>query len=86
MVEIKIQNLLKQVGSIRVEEMGEAEDDNQCGDCFWHPSMEVLLWIFIERRIMHCIRRNVRVKTDIPCINGRKFDSENVLRVFCRKR
>lgn len=84
-VEIKIQNLLKQVGSIRVEEMGEQKMTTVWG-LLLHPSMEVLLWIFIERRIMHCIRRNVRVKTDIPCINGRKFDSENVLRIFCRNR
>ena len=32
---------------------------------------------------MHCIRRNVRVKTDIPCINGEKsLTVQNVLRIF----
>ena len=85
-VEIKIQNLLKLVGSMRVEEMGEREDDDQCGDCFCAPAWKFFLWIYIEMRIMHCIRRNVRGKTDIPCINGRKFDSEKVLCVFCPNR
>ena len=71
-VEIKIQNLLKQVGSIRVEEMGEQKMTISVGIAFapQHGSSFMDLYR----------------KTDIPCINGRKSDSEKVLCVFCPNR